>query len=285
MDRSAEIMAYMSSPDAVRMMILAPNAPPVGRGSTEISVPIQVVLDAVDVTDTLRGLRGHASGDRYGDFDFDETGTFSFGLPDVGRIRVNYVTQRGSKVISLHKVPFTVPAASELCDDSDALDALRKLVAGDTAGFLTVYGPNAHTNSVFVYSLLQHANTTARKVIYVLERALTFLMRHDNSIVIQTELNSDVHSIEEGVQNAFLFEPDILYIGDVRRTDEIPSVRHAVKGGVFAILASVGADGEMLLEKLQPLRTSFDDGSQELAVVNVRVLPVAGNKMTVKIVD
>jgi hypothetical protein len=58
--------------------------------------------------------------------------------------------------------------------------------------------------------------------------------------------------MEEGIHNAFLFEPDYLYIGDIWRSDEFPSVRHAVKSGVLALLTSVGLDGNMLLEKLQP---------------------------------
>ena len=73
---------------------------------------------------------------------------------------------------------------------------------------------------MFAYSLLQHVSIYFSKVIYILEKPLNYLLKHRNSLVIQREIGTDVESLQEGLEDAMLIKPDILYIGYAERFDE-----------------------------------------------------------------
>ena len=199
MDRATEILKYIAKSNAVQTMILAPNAPPLTKGLAGLGCPMSMVLDPSDVSDTLMGLHSLTPGagaatqvmisglesrpKMISQSDDQQTlgasGCFVFGVRDVGRVRVAYTTQRGSKVVSITRVPFGIPALQTLTDDVSTTDRLRAFVNVQTGGLVTISGPSAIANALLAYSLLAHVNKTTRQILYVIERSLTFLMGHD----------------------------------------------------------------------------------------------------------
>ena len=75
------------------------------------------------------------------------------------------------------------------------------ILDSNTMGLLTISGPRAASNAMLVYTLLKKVNETQRKIIFLLERKLTYLMSHADSIVIQAELADDVPSMSAGIEN------------------------------------------------------------------------------------
>jgi len=280
MNRSTDILEFLCSTDDITTVVVTPNAPPIVRRPIGVDVALSTVLDAADVQETLMAFRAQAP--RGKNEGLERSGAFSFGIRKMGRFRVTHATQRSTKVFAITRIPSTIPDIAAICDDGDALEGIAAALNSPGPGVLAVYGPNATSNSLLIYSVLQKVNHEARKIIYVLERALTFLMAHDNSIVVQREIETDVDTFEEGVRNALAFAPDILFLGDVLPDDDIPSAAHAVESGILTILSSVTLDAGSLVRKLS--LPSPDEGMLPTLSVNaVKVLPLTSNHLKIEL--
>jgi twitching motility protein PilT len=211
------------------------------------------------------------------------SGSFSFGVPEVGRFRVSYLTQRGSKAFRVIRVPFRVPSPSEACEDADCMRRLTDAILSRQPGILAITGTSVIANSKLAYSLLRVANEKIRTVVFVVERSLTFLIAHGNSLVVQCELGNDVPTLEAGIRSAFLLEPDILFVGDIWPGDEMPSLTRAVEAGVFTLLSSVAMSGEEMLGRFHARGSDVSRlGPNELRAA-AQVIPAAAGKIAVRL--
>ncbi|MBM4143291.1 MAG: hypothetical protein FJ225_06835 [Lentisphaerae bacterium] len=247
MNRSGDILNYLSKQQGPAEIIIAPNAPPVTRVLAGVELALNVVLDSADAMDTLMALRARSAQPETAAL--PQAGSFSFGVPDVGRFRVAYVTQRGSKAVRIVRVPFTVPDIDSISRDPRLLRRLSDAMLSRRRGVVAICGTSAIANSKLAYALLRCVNDKLRAVICVLERSLTYLMAHGNSIVVQTELGIEVPALDDGVRNAFLLEPDVIFVGDLWPADEVPSLARAIEGGTLTVLSSVALSGEELLRR------------------------------------
>jgi twitching motility protein PilT len=302
MNATKAIFEYLVKTKGASSIIIAPGAPPVTKTAEGLNVALNLVLSAEDVRETLRALRrlrpqaslvslSSALGslaehvekttDAKGP---DASGTFSLGITDVGRFRVSYLTQRGTKILSIVGIPYEIPELEQICDDPSVAAALRQLVTSGEGGILAVSGPSVVSNSLMVYSLLRGTNDKRRGILYVLERSLTFLMRHGNSIVIQSELGADVDTLEEGIRSILPFQPDIVYVGDIWPGDEIPSLRFMVANrGTTTVVSSGAMSGEQLLKSFAP-PDSFREAERDnviRAIAEVRAL--SSGKLSVRL--
>ena len=283
MNHAVAILDYLAKCETPCVLLLAPNAPPVRRTERGVEVALNMVLDPSSVADTLDGLARQAPA--YMRDGLSDSGTFCFGVPNVGRMRVSYATQRATRVISVSNIPFRVPRLETLCDDHAATNRLVEVMATGQMGMLAVTGCSTLTTSMLVYALLQEINQTRRSIIYILERHLTFLMAHADSIVIQSELNKSVKTLEEGMENAFLFDPDILFVGDVHMSDEVPSIRRAVISGVLTFVSSVTTDADALLDQFCPKTGQPGVGTRRYVRGKVNVQSAPDGKLSLSLAD
>jgi len=278
MNRSSDVIEFLANNDNPDQLILAPNAPPVCRSAGAIDVAFGRVYDAQDVNDTLAAFRTRAlAASREPELQL--SGSFSFGVRDVGRFRVNYATQRGSRVLTVVRIPFKIPALADLAtDEADVRRALAVLTA-DAPGLVSIGGPSSVANATLAYGLLAEMNRTLRSVLFMLERTTTFLLSHENSLSVQCELHTDVPTMEEGIRTAVLFEPDVLYVGDVQGDDLLPDVPRLVANGVNTIVSSVVVDESALIERFAPAATGGALGALQCAAFHVR--PAEAGKLHV----
>jgi Tfp pilus assembly pilus retraction ATPase PilT len=109
-------------------------------------------------------------------------------------------------------------------------------------------------------------------------------MQHENSIIIQCELNADVRTMDEGVHGAALFEPDIMYVGDIKPGDDLPGITRAVENGALAILSSVMLNERALLDRFTPSLVSPDQASPFVRSA-FRVQQGVGGKLSVFFIE
>ncbi len=238
MNIAPEILNYLAEKREFTEVILAPKASPVERRDRIVKKILDVILSPEDIRDTLVFLRSHTPVSLG---PLGREGFFSFGLPEVGRVRVSYITQRGSYVVNIVKVPYSIPLLESLVPSRDDIERLMSLIR-DMNGILAVIGKSFVIHNLFSYSLLREICERESGLIYVLERPITYLIKHGNSIVIQREVGVDVDSFEEGIEEALFFRPDIIYISDIIIKDAFRSVRKLFDVPVLTIL-SVTASG------------------------------------------
>ena len=275
MNRSTEILACLSADNVPRTLILAPNAPPVSRTAEGARAALNIILSPEDVNDTLIGMRTHAGS--MGGLPPEPVGAFSFGLRGVGRFKVGYLTQRGSKVVSITRISLKIPDLYEVSSDLTVANQLLSRLCTRGA-MIAMSGPDAANNGMIVYAFLQKVNEQSARVICSIEPTLSYLMHHDNSIVIQCEVDSDVMSLEEGVRGALLLQADLVYVGDVRAEDRIPSASSVVEAGGTIILSSSSLSAQELAQRFRP-----QEGLIE--VVGVDILPLLEGKSSIQLLD
>jgi twitching motility protein PilT len=268
MNRSAEIVDCLTKRQGLETILMVPGAPPISKTTDGISVALNVVLTAEDIADTFMALKAQAPRTE-GDTAVN-AGTFSFGIRKVGRFRVSHATQRGTKVLSITRIPSQVPNIKSLTPDVGIAEDLVAFLTAGAGGALTLHGPDVLTNSLVTYALIKAVNDGHRKLVYIIERSLTFLIQHDNSVIIQMELGTDVPSIEKGVQDCLSFTPDILVVGNIRSTDVLPSLQCAVDTGIMAVLCSNSMNGAALMEAFVP-RLDHTNGVRSISTRSVKV--------------
>ncbi len=245
MRRSSEILEYLARTDTPNAVVLAPNAPPVSRSPGEIRVALNILMDAGDVYDTLQGFVMEAGLNTDGPL--PPQGSFPLVVAGTGRFRVQYTTQRGSKAARISYIPFRPVALDDVVADTTIAQRLRDDVRPTDAGLIYVSGRDAPANAAIAYALIREWNDHARLVICTVERELTHLVAHANSIVIQSEVGADVPSFEQGIENALMFSPDVLYLGDPRPTDAMPGLADAAERPMRTIVTSVSAHPDRFL--------------------------------------
>jgi twitching motility protein PilT len=220
MNYMPQVMNYLSATEDIRELYLVPNAFIMEKREGKLIRVSDAVLSPEDIRDTLVALRSHTP---FAPGPIGREGMFSFGVHNVGRFRVSYITQRGSYVVHIIRTPYHIPQLSQLCSDKNTIAQLDELIRLNHAGLVLFTGKNQVRVNTFVYSLLQYICMNYSKVIFVLERPLTFLLKHGQSLVIQREVGVDVENFREGLKDAFYMKPDILFVsyGDVEPVEEL----------------------------------------------------------------
>lgn len=248
MNRSQDILDYLTAEESPSTVVLAPNAPPVVHAQGEVRVILPMILTAGDVFDTLLALKAMTSKRELDPA--SASGIFSISLRKVGRVRVTYLTQRGSKVVTVARIPFDIPDLARVCaSDAQAGELLQRAQNRSTA-IIAISGPDPVLNSTLAYALLDKLNQSGRSIIGIVENPLTYLMAHRNSIVVQCEVGTDSESLKEGVDAVLVLAPRILFVGGIRALEELSVMDCAVQDGRLILMTSSAVDAAALVERL-----------------------------------
>lgn len=285
MNYATQILSYLTTATPFSEIILAPSAPPVDRTDKGLHVVLNVVLTPQDIREALTTFRSHSPA--LGSVSPGRSGAFSFGLQNLGRFKVSYFTQRGTIVVTVRRVAMDIANLETLVDSRPVIAQLDALMAERGSGIVLVTGPSANHNSLFSYALLQRICRTQDRVIYTMERTLSYLLRHDQSLVLQCELESDIASFEEGFQQAISLQPDIMYVRDARpppRPGELTRLIEVAAANVTTMLSIAAVDETVLLRDIASELKDINENFLRLLRGIARVAPLADGKMHVDVV-
>src|SRR5437667_7798187 len=97
----------------------------------------------------------------------------SWGMPGVGRFRVNILRQRSSFMIVMRVIPFAIPTLETL-----KLPPILASVAATERGMILVTGVTGSGKSSTMAAMVNHINQTQHKHVVTLENPNQFLHRH-----------------------------------------------------------------------------------------------------------
>lgn len=164
---------------------------------------------------------------------------FAFGMPDIGRYRVNVYKQRGTCAAALRNVATVIPSMESLGLPRPILQEL----ASNTRGLVLVTGPTGSGKSTTLATMIEYINQTRPCHILTLEDPIEYLHKHDQSIVNQREIGIDTQGYGVALRAALREDPDVILVGEMRDTETIATAITAAETGhlVLSTLHTLGA--------------------------------------------
>jgi twitching motility protein PilT len=169
----------------------------------------------------------------------------SWGMPGVGRFRVNVLRQRSSFMIVMRVIPFTVPSIESL-----QLPEVLSRVADSGRGLVVVAGVSGSGRSSTVAALVHHINRTHQKHIVTIENPIEFLHRDLSCSVTQREVGVDTESLAIGVRAALRQDPDVVVIGDMADAETVDTAIKAAETGRLVIATMPTPDATTTVERI-----------------------------------
>jgi len=201
----------------------------------------------------------------------------SWGMPGIGRFRVNILRQRSSFMIVMRVIPFDVPTFESL-----KLPAVLTQVASAERGMILVTGVTGSGKSSTMAAIIHHVNQTQHKHILTLENPIEFLHRDINCSVTQREVGVDTDDFRMGLRAALRQGPDVILIGEMREVETIDTAMKAAETGHLLISTLHTPDTVTTVSRIVAM---FPPEEQEIArirlaeslqaVVSQRLLPRA----------
>ena len=204
----------------------------------------------------------------------------SWGMPGIGRFRVNILRQRSSFMIVMRVIPFDVPTFESL-----KLPDVLGQVASDERGMILVTGVTGSGKSSTMAAIINHINQNQHRHILTLENPIEFLHRDINCSVTQREIGVDTDDFRTGLRAALRQDPDVILIGEMRDAETIETAMKAAETGHLLVSTLHTPDAVTTVNRVVSM---FPPEEQEIArlrfsealhaVVSQRLLPRADGR-------
>jgi twitching motility protein PilT len=211
----------------------------------------------------------------------------SWGMPGIGRFRVNILRQRSSFMIVMRVIPFDVPTFDTL-----GLPAVLAQVAAAERGMILVTGVTGSGKTSTMAAIVHHINQTQHKHILTLENPIEFLHRDLNCSVTQREIGTDTDDFRMGLRAALRQDPDVVLIGELRDSETIDTALKAAETGHLLISTLHTPDAVSTVSRVISMFPPEEQAIARLrlaealqAVVSQRLLPRADGQGRVAAIE
>src|SRR5438128_3479096 len=204
----------------------------------------------------------------------------SWGMPGIGRFRVNILRQRSSFMIVMRVIPFDVPTF-----ESMKRTGVLVQVATAERGMILVTGVTGSGKSSTMAAIINHINQNQHRHILTLENPIEFLHRDINCSVTQREIGVDTDDFRTGLRAALRQDPDVILIGELRDAETIDTAMKAAETGHLLVSTLHTPDAVTTVNRVISM---FPPEEQEIArlrlsealhaVVSQRLLPRADGR-------
>ena len=154
----------------------------------------------------------------------------SWGIPGVGRFRVNIMKQRGSPMIVMRSSPIEIPSTSDL-----GLPPMVDKIANHERGLILVTGVTGSGKSSTMAAMIDWMNKNKALHIVTLENPIEFLHRDNKSSISQRGIGTDTESFVSGLRAVLRQDPDVILIGEMRDKTTIETALKAAETGHLVV--------------------------------------------------
>lgn len=204
----------------------------------------------------------------------------AYGVPGLGRFRVNVFQQRGTVGIVLRVIPFKVRTLDEL-----RLPPILKSIAIEERGLILVTGTTGSGKSTTLAAMIDHINTHKTVHVMTIEDPIEFLIRDKRSIVNQREVGVDTMSFGQALKSALRQDPDVILVGEMRDIETIETGLMAAETGHLVMSTLHTLDATETVSRVvsvfaphQQRQVRLQLGATLRAVVSQRLVPTRDGK-------
>ncbi len=154
----------------------------------------------------------------------------SWGIPGVGRFRVNIMKQRGSPMIVMRSIPIEIPSVEDL-----GLPPIINKLANHQRGLVLVTGVTGAGKSSTMAAIINWINQHKSVHIVTLENPIEFLHRDNKASITQRDIGTDTESFASGLRAVLRQDPDVILIGEMRDKTTIETALKAAETGHLVV--------------------------------------------------
>jgi twitching motility protein PilT len=211
----------------------------------------------------------------------------AYGVPGLGRFRVNVFQQRGTIGIVLRVIPFKIQTIEQL-----TLPKVLEKIAAEQRGLILVTGTTGSGKSTTLAAMIDHINATETCHIMTIEDPIEFLIRDKRSIVNQREVGVDTISFGQALKSALRQDPDVILVGEMRDLETIETALTAAETGHLVMSTLHTLDATETVNRIisafppyQQKQVRLQLGAVLKAVISQRLVPRADQKGRVPAVE
>jgi len=162
----------------------------------------------------------------------------AYGIPGIGRFRVNAFTQRGTMGLVFRVIPFKISTLEELY-----LPKVIEKIAMERRGLILVTGTTGSGKSTTLAAIIDYINSRRTAHVITVEDPIEYLMRDKRCIINQREVGVDTISFQQALRSALRQDPDVILVGEMRDLETIETAMTAAETGhlVLSTLHTIDA--------------------------------------------
>ncbi len=211
----------------------------------------------------------------------------AYGVPGLGRFRVNAFTQRGSISLVFRAIPFDIKNLDDLL-----LPPVIKKMAMANRGLILVTGATGSGKSTTLAALIDYINTNRKSHIVTIEDPIEFLHRDKKSIINQREVGSDTLGFQPALKSALRQDPDVILVGEMRDHETIETALTAAETGHLVLSTLHTIDATETVNRIISVFPPFQQRQMRIqlaavlrGVISMRLVPKLDGKGRVPAVE
>jgi twitching motility protein PilT len=211
----------------------------------------------------------------------------AYGVPGLGRFRVNAFSQRGSVSLVFRTIPFEIKGVDELL-----LPPVLKKLALEERGLVLVTGATGSGKSTTLAALIDFINTNRTAHIVTIEDPIEYLHRDKKSIINQREVGFDTEGFEIALKSALRQDPDVILVGEMRDYETIETALLAAETGHLVLSTVHTIDATETINRIVSVFPPYQQRQIRLqlsavlkGIVSQRLVPRADGKGRVPAIE
>ena len=211
----------------------------------------------------------------------------AYGVPGLGRFRVNAFSQRGSISLVFRAIPFDIKGIDEL-----TLPPVIKKLCMANRGLILVTGATGSGKSTTLAAIIDFINANRKNHIVTIEDPIEFLHRDKKSIINQREVGSDTMGFQSALKSALRQDPDVILVGEMRDHETIETAITAAETGHLVLSTLHTVDAAETINRIISVFPPFHQRQVRIqlaavlkGVISQRLVPRADGKGRVPAVE
>ena len=204
----------------------------------------------------------------------------AYGVPGLGRFRVNVFNQRGTTGAVFRVIPLKIQTVEQL-----GLPKALEDISMEPRGLILVTGTTGSGKSTTLAAMIDHINTNRTTHILTIEDPIEFLVRDKRSIVNQREVGVDTEGFSNALRSALRQDPDVILVGEMRDLETIEIALTAAETGHLVMSTLHTLDATETINRIVSVFPPHQQKTIRLqlasvlkAIVSQRLVPRADGK-------
>ncbi len=251
------------------------GSPPVIRVDEEL---IHTEYPPLTLAETKAMAYSLLSPDQIAVFEQQKELDMSFGVPKLGRFRVNVFSQRGSVSAAIRLLPHHIRNFEECGLPINNMEELCRR----KKGLVLITGATGSGKSTTLASMVEWINNQKQSHVITVEDPIEYIYTNKKAIIDQREIGTDTISFCNALKHVLREDPNVILIGEMRDLETIESALNIAETGHLVLATLHTSDAVQTVNRIvdvfpahQQQQVRIQLSFVLLAVVTQQLIPKA----------